>query len=390
MIELLRRLGFRPRFCVWELSLACNLRCLHCGSYAGACRDDELSYQECLGVVDELASLGCEKITLGGGEPTLHPQWHELGKRLTDRGVRVNMISNGWRWEAEHLDRARYAGLTNVAFSLDGFETAHDTIRRKDSYRRVVEAIDLCVSGGMPTSVVSHVNQYNYKDLRAFRDMLAERGVGSWQIQLGSPSGTMSEHRDLVVAPEDLLWLVPLIAELRTDAVARPVVCPADNVGYFGMYEQALRRRGSAIDVWIGCRAGCQVIGIESNGNVKGCLSLPSARHKNDLFVEGNLRESALQQIWKSPEAFPFNRHFREDLLGGFCGVCRYRDICRGGCAWTAYSHTRNRFDNPYCFYRQAVLNRRFDLLGDDEPNAEELAMIATAVEPAATPQETT
>jgi len=376
MIELLRRLGYYPRFCVWELTLACNLRCRHCGSYAGDPRADELSTEECYRVADELAALGCEKVTLSGGEPTMRPEWAEFGKHLADKGVTVNIISNGWHWTERHLEKAKWAGLLNVAFSLDGFEAAHDQVRRLGSFQKVVDAIDLCVRGGMPTSVITHINRLNAHELRSFRDFLHEHGVASWQLQPGNPSGAMSDNQDLVISPEDLLWLVPEIAALRTDEVARPIVFPADNLGYYGIHEQALRDRGARIDFWIGCRAGCQVIGIESNGGIKGCLSLPSSRHGRDLFSEGNLRESSLETIWCREGAFSYNRNFTEQQLTGFCAVCRYRDICRGGCSWTAYSHTGTRFDNPYCFYRQAVRHRRFDLLGDDRPSEEELAAL--------------
>jgi radical SAM protein with 4Fe4S-binding SPASM domain len=357
---------------VWELTLACEMRCLHCGSFAGLRRDDELTWDEMISVADQLAALRCEKVTLGGGEPTLHPRWHEIGRRLSDLGVRVNLISNGWSWSAESIERARHARLANVAFSLDGFEEAHDAVRKPDSFRRVVEAIDLCVAERLPVSVVSHVNRLNGPRLREFHAFLDSRGVASWQVQLGIPSGVMRDNRDLVIQPEDLLDLVPLVADLRTSG-SRMEVCPADNIGYFGRYEKALRDRGAEISFWIGCRAGIQVIGIESNGNVKGCLSLPSARHGLDRFSEGSLRHRTLKDLWEAPDAFAFNRRFSPDQLAGFCAVCRYRDICRGGCSWTAYSHTDSRFDNPYCFYRQALVAGRLDLLGEDRPSEAEL-----------------
>jgi radical SAM protein with 4Fe4S-binding SPASM domain len=374
MIELLERLGYYPRFCVWELTLGCNLRCLHCGSYAGDKRRDELTLEESLKIADQLAEMGCEKVTLGGGEPTLNPDWHLIGKRLTERGVRVNMIANGWHWTKGHVDKAREGGLANVAFSLDGFEEAHDRQRREDSYRRVIEAIDICVAEEMPVSVITTINKLNAPTLRDLRDFLGEKGVASWQLQIGIPSGTMSHYKDeLVVEPEAMLELVPLIAELRTDGVERPIVYPSDNIGYFGKYEKALRDRGAQINFWIGCRAGLQVIGIESDGGVKGCLSLPSAMHgKEDIFLEGNLREQSLHELWTRQSAFSYNRDFAMEQLSGFCARCRFRDICRGGCAWTAYSHTSNRFDNPYCFYRQAVVRRQFDLI-DEEPTDDEI-----------------
>ena len=383
MIELLQRLGYRPRFAVWELTLACNMRCLHCGSFAGPRRDDELGLDESLALADELAALGCEKVTLGGGEPTLRPEWDQIARRLVDRGVRVNIISNGWTWSDDHVRRAREAGLMNVGFSLDGFEPAHDHVRRQGSFARVVAALAACRAGGLATSVVTHVNKLNYRELAEFRAFLGEQGVGAWQIQLGNPSGTMGEHRELVIPPEDLLWLIPEVARLRQDKAARPSVHPGDNVGYFGIFERDLRDQGGRIPFWVGCRAGMQVIGIESNGNVKGCLSMPSSRHGKDLFLEGNLRESSLTGLWRREEGFAYNRAFTTEQLGGFCAVCRYKDICRGGCAWTAYSHTANRFDNPYCFYRQAVIAGRHDLLGDDAPPTEaEAAWVAAHAAP--------
>ena len=134
---------------------------------------------------------------------------------------------------------------------------------------------------------------------------------------------------------------------------------PGHNVGYFGDPEADLRDRGGAIPFWVGCTAGCSVIGIESNGNIKGCLSLPSSRNGIDQFVEGNVRESSLEEIWWRKNAFAYNRKFSVKQLDGFCRTCDYADICRGGCAWTAFSHTSSRYDNPYCYWRQVKLREQ-------------------------------
>ena len=376
MIDLLHKFGFTPGSCVWELTLTCNLRCKHCGSYAGAHRQDELGLDECLDIADQLRDLGCQRVTLSGGEPTLHPSWHEIGRRLSDQGVRVNVISNGWRWTPGHLEQARHARLTSVAFSLDGFEEDHDFMRREGSFSRVIDAIDLSVASGMPTAVNTTINRRNRKSLPRMRQLLMEHGVFAWQLQIGTPTGNLSEHPDLVLPPEDLLWLVPQIAELRTLPDSPLAIHPADDIGYYGRCEQDLRDRECAVPFWIGCRAGCQVIGIESNGNVKGCLSLPSSMHDEDRFVEGNLKRDRLADIWEQPGAFAYNRDFCEDQLDGFCAVCRYRLFCRGGCSWAAFGGTGNRFDNPYCFYRQAVEHGRRDLLSE-EPKAAELSFFS-------------
>ena len=71
-------LAARPLYAVWEITLACDLACTHCGSRAGKARPDELTTAEALRVVDELAELGVREVTLIGGEAYLRPDWLDL------------------------------------------------------------------------------------------------------------------------------------------------------------------------------------------------------------------------------------------------------------------------------------------------------------------------
>ncbi|MBU1238740.1 radical SAM protein, partial [Myxococcota bacterium] len=348
-------LGYFPKTAVWELTLGCNLQCRHCGSRAGQARSDELSDDEMFALADELTDLGLERITLSGGEPTLHPRWADLGAYLVKQGVRVNMISNGLTWTPEKAKLALDAGFRSVAFSVDGFEESHDFIRgRKGSYEKVLEAFVSSRSVGLPISAVTTIYRNNLKELEPLKLFLAKEGVASWQLQIGNPAGNMRDNRELTLVPEDLLEIVPLLAAMRQEG-GEPAMFIGDNIGYFGPHEEALRGTGKEIDFWLGCRAGMQVIGIESNGAIKGCLSLPSALNKEDRFQEGNVREKSLTDIWCNPDGFSYSRSHTPDRLSGFCRTCTYNEICRGGCLWTAFSHSGDTFDNPFCYYRVAV-----------------------------------
>jgi radical SAM protein with 4Fe4S-binding SPASM domain len=364
MLELLKQAGFAPRACVWELTLACNMRCKHCGSIAGSHRNDEMTLEENLKVADQLAALGCRRVTLSGGEPTMNPDWDRIGQRLAEHCIKVNLISNGWNWDPSHVERAKAAGFCGAAFSLDGFKAEHDEFRKPGSFDRVVAAIDACTAGGLPVAVNTTVNKLNQHILRELRDFIAGHGAFSMQIQLATPSGNMDQHRDLVIDPADLVWLVPELAAICRLNTRKFFAVAADDIGYYGKPEQGLRDDGGELPFWIGCRAGCQVVGIESSGNVKGCLSLPSSMHGEARFVEGNLREKPLAEIWNARHGFAYNREPTENRLTGFCRVCRYRDFCRGGCTWTVYCHASQGGEgNPFCFYFQTVKQGRFDLL---------------------------
>jgi radical SAM protein with 4Fe4S-binding SPASM domain len=104
--------------------------------------------------------------------------------------------------------------------------------------------------------------------------------------------------------------------------------------------------------------------------------------HGETRFVEGNLREKPLAEIWQSGDAFAYNRKWSESQLTGFCRVCRYRDFCRGGCTWTVHCHKGEGGEgNPLCFYYQAVRQGRFDLL-TEEPTPPELAFFGGKIQP--------
>jgi radical SAM protein with 4Fe4S-binding SPASM domain len=205
-------------------------------------------------------------------------------------------------------------------------------------------------------SVVTTINKRNIRELEQLREVLDSHGVLRWQVQLGTPTGNLADHPDLVLHPEDVLYLVPLIAQMCRDKKL-PKVFPGHDIGYYGEPEESLRDPSSTIPFWTGCSAGCSVIGIESNGNIKGCLSLPSAMEGVDAFIEGNIRKTPLREIWARRGAFAYNREFTVESLAGFCQTCDYAEICRGGCTWTTYAQQKKFVrDNPYCYFRQLKL----------------------------------
>jgi radical SAM protein with 4Fe4S-binding SPASM domain len=356
MIPLLERIGRRPFQVVWELTLACNLNCLHCGSRAGRPRPGELTTDEGLALCRDLAALGTKRITLAGGEPTLREDWDTFAKALVDLGIRTNILTNGRTWSREHARRAVAAGLDSVGFSVDGCEATHDLIRRvPGQWRSLVEAIRITREEGANVSIVTQINRANLGELEAVHAELKRLGVRSWQVQLGNPSGNLADHRDLVLPPEAILDLVPRIAALRLKG-GRPRIFVGDNIGYFGPWEQHLRDQGGPIPYWIGCRAGMTVLGIESDGGVKGCLSLPSGMNGVDRFVEGNLRERPLAEIWNDPASFAYNRTFDPERLAPGCRDCGYAEVCRGGCSWASFAHTGECRGSAYCYHLQERL----------------------------------
>jgi radical SAM protein with 4Fe4S-binding SPASM domain len=133
------------------------------------------------------------------------------------------------------------------------------------------------------------------------------------------------------------------------------LLMPGNNLGFFGP-EEALLRSGTADgnDHFRGCMAGRYLMGIESNGDVKGCPSLQSQH-----YVGASLKQQPLKEAWQSPVVGYSRDRKAEDALWGFCKTCVYAETCMGGCTFTAHAILGRPGNNPYCHHRALVHQKR-------------------------------
>ena len=84
-----------PRYAVWEITLACDLGCKHCGSRAGNARSEELSTEQCFDVVRQMEEVGIKEVTLIGGEAYLREDWDQIAAEISRRGMGCSMTTGG-------------------------------------------------------------------------------------------------------------------------------------------------------------------------------------------------------------------------------------------------------------------------------------------------------
>jgi len=180
--------------------------------------------------------------------------------------------------------------------------------------------------------------------------------VSAWQVQLMAALGRAADRPDLLLQPWQLLELIPRLVRLKTRAWRDGIILtPGNNVGYFSRDEKQLRSLlPGGREHWSGCRAGRDVMGIESNGDIKGCPSLPTRP-----YVGGNLRASSLREIWERAPELAFTRTRSVEELWGFCRTCPFAETCMAGCNFTAHALLGRPGNNPYCHYRVNTLRER-------------------------------
>jgi len=346
---------YHPAYVVWELTLRCDHACLHCGSRAVVARPNELSTSEALDVVQQMAAMGTKEVVLIGGEAYLHAGFLEIVAALEAQGITPVMTSGGMGITLELAQAMAQAGMKRISISVDGLEASHTAIRqRKDSFQQTIAAIQAIRAAGMDASANTHFNRVNHGDLEALYEHLLALGVRSWQVQLTAALGRAADRPEMLFQPWDLIQFVPRLAAVKKQGLRDGLlIMPGNNLGYFGPEEAVLRSPfAGGSEHFQGCQAGKYVMGIESDGAVKGCPSLQTAS-----YVGGNLRAQNLDQIWQESPELAFRREPIE--LWGFCKSCVFAEVCQGGCNFTAHALFGKPGNNPYCHFRAQSLAKQ-------------------------------
>jgi radical SAM protein with 4Fe4S-binding SPASM domain len=353
-LQVLRRVSVdeppHPVYVVWELTLKCDQHCSHCGSRAADARPNELTTAEALAVVPQLQAMGTREVVVIGGEAYLHPGFLEIVAALKAAGIRPCMTTGGRGLTAELARDMASAGMYATSISIDGLETTHDLIRASaGSFRAAIEGFGHLRAAKIRPACNTNLNRLSAPELEGIYEFLLSQGVQGWQIQPTAPLGRAADRPELLLQPWDLLDLVPRVIEIKKRGFRDGMtVMPGNNLGYFGPEETILRSvEEGGHDYFRGCGAGKFVMGIESDGAVKGCPSLQTAH-----YVGGNVRQDSVRDIWEKAPELSFTRRRTLDDLWGFCRTCDFAEACMGGCSFTAHGFFGRTGNNPYCHYR--------------------------------------
>jgi len=338
------------RMVAWELIRSCNLACSHCrasserGPYPG-----ELNTEECLRVMDEIATIDNPVIILTGGEPLLRPDIFELARYGTQKGFRMVMATNGTLITEENANEMKTSRIQRISVSLDGPDKeTHDSFRKvKGAFDGALRGIEIAKRVGLPFQINTTVTKKNLHLLEDILRLAVALGAVAHHIFLLVPTGRGKELRDQEISALDyektLHWFyeqgdrVPL----QLKATCAP--------HYYRILRQRTKKekkkphlQREPLDTMTrGGLGGISFCFISHLGVVQPCGYL-------ELDC-GNVREKSFQQIWNTSEIFQTLRNVNG--YQGKCGRCEYRKVC-GGCRARAYELTGDYMgEEPYCIY---------------------------------------
>jgi mycofactocin radical SAM maturase len=303
-----------PICLTWELTYACNLACVHCLSSSGRRDPAELTTEEAIAVLDELAALRVFYINIGGGEPMIRRDFFPLIEHAIDRRIGVKFSTNGAFIDAERARRLADLDYLDVQISIDGIDSAtNDAVRGQGSFAIARRAMDhLREAGFGPFKISVAVTRHNVEQLDDFK-ALADSYGAQLRITRLRPSGRGADSWHSLRPTHDqqrriYQWLLAHGNDVLT--------------GDSFFHLNALGEPLPGLNM---CGAGRVVCLIDPVGDVYAC---PFVIH--DEFKAGNVRHpGGFTHVWRDSELFA---SLRVPHAAGACASCGSYDACQGGC----------------------------------------------------------
>lgn len=325
----------------WECTLRCNLSCVHCGSDCSKDSDiEDMPKEHFLEILDQIEPfVNKEKIivAISGGEPLMRPDLIDACRKISEKGFRWGMVTNGFALTKEKLIQLVDAGLQSIAISVDGLEKEHNWFRgNNNSFKNAINAIgylsEMSIKTGLVFDVVTCVNKRNFKDLERIKKLLIDLGVKRWRLGTVFPKGRAAENNDLKITGEQLENVLLFIEKERaTGEIVPSYGCES----FLGAYEMRVR------DLPFYCKAGISVGSVLADGSISACPSL-----RGD-YVQGNIYKDNFLDVWENKFDVMRNRAWTKV---GECKCCKVWKYCKGN---SLHLRDENSGELLYCSYNE-------------------------------------
>ena len=199
--------GARRPLAVWiDVTNRCPAGCAYCELSRTGKRD--MPREALLRLLDELREAGCIRLHLTGGDPLMRDDIGEVIARGKSHGFLVTLSIR------EHLVRERIEDLkmADVVFlSFEGPREAHDALKGRGSYEKLIDAFELLHSRGVKFLTTTTLTKLNRDAVPFILRTAREYGFTAniqclhYPYASAGPSGFLDRHplADLLLSGEE-------------------------------------------------------------------------------------------------------------------------------------------------------------------------------------------
>ncbi|KPK59006.1 MAG: hypothetical protein AMS21_10255 [Gemmatimonas sp. SG8_38_2] len=341
-----------PRNVYWEMTIACDLECVHCRASAIPHRDPlELSTEEGQALMRDVKAMG-SMIILTGGDPMKRPDLFDLIAYGRDVGLPVSITpSTTPTLTRDVVENFKKLGVSAMGTSLDGpNQEAHDSFRGvQGTFANSMNALAWAREFRIPVQINTTVTSETLPHLENMYRLLSDEfapPVRRWSLFLLVPVGRGQQLG--IPSAEDIEELCSWVYGAAKDAPFHVGTVEAPHYRRYwiqrkleeGMPLEEINKL--AMRMGFGVRDGNGVIFVSHKGEVYPAGFLPHP-------LLGNVRDEPLSSIYRDS---PHLAELRDmDKLKGKCGRCEFRWLC-GGSRARAYGMSGDAMESdPFCAY---------------------------------------
>ncbi len=343
---------------VWNITRACNLKCLHCYAQAtDRVLTKELSTSEAMAVLDDLAQFGTPVVLFSGGEPLMRPDLIPLAEYAVNKGMRAVISTNGTLITRDRAKELQNIGLSYVGVSLDGNEAVHDRFRnKKGAFSAALKGIENCQEAGLKVGLRFTVSDMNRDEVGFIFDILEKMDIPRVCFYHLVYAGRGSELIGHDLGHEATRRVVDEIIDRTKDLYDRgkpKEVLTVDNHAdgpyvYLRMKKEKSSRSEEVLEL-LKMNEG------NSSGRGIGCISWDGAVHADQFWRHhsfGNVLEKPFSSIW-SDMSDPLMKKLKDkkQYMKGRCAECKWLNVCAGNFRVRAEAATGDLWaPDPACY----------------------------------------
>jgi len=322
---------------VWNITKACNLKCVHC--YAKAVEkksNGELTHEQGLRLIDDLSDFGSPVMLFSGGEPLMRPDLVDLANYAVSKGMRAVISTNGTLITPGKARELKKVGLSYVGVSLDGMEGINDRFRgKKGAFNDAMEGIRNCQEVGLKVGLRFTINRMNAVEIPRIFDLVEEMEIPRicfyHLVYAGRGSNMVEEDLELAQTRTVVDLIMDRTRDLHERGKPKEVLTVDNHADGPYVYLRMLKEKDPrAEDV-------LQLLKMNegnSSGLGIGCVSWDGSVHADQFWRHtsfGNVLDRPFSEIW-SDLSNPLMAKLKEKKkhVKGRCATCRWLDVCAG------------------------------------------------------------
>lgn len=304
-----------------EITYRCNFKCIHC--YADERHEaPHMSYEEVVRLVDEMSDAGTFFLTISGGEPLVHPDFKRIYRYIRNKGIFVEVFTNGTLISEDIADLFYEYPPINVDITVYGAsdETYQQITGMKNGYSRMMQGIENLRKKEIHFTLKTSALRENADDVPVIRDFAKQMNVSfrySYQVAPTIEGDTYNyAHR---LSPQEIVERESFDIE-RANFWSQKNKAVIDDVPY------------GEVPVY-NCKTAKFTFCISADSLLSGCI--------HDRVHVRNLKTESFLDAWQAVNECVESIMITKDFP---CAACEYLPFCN-----TCPADAEREFKNINC-----------------------------------------